>query len=218
MESVNKVYCVHLINKNELKITGNGNSQVWKKAVPLTDFISPWDLNYVSKTEFRALWDGDYFFFCFAVFDSSIHINRIDDSVEGIANSDRVELFFKPDATLNPYYCLEIDSDARILDFIAYPKRRFDYNWKWPKDCIQVKSSVNENGFIVEGAITIASLNQLNLIQENCIQTGVYRAKYNSVDRINFEPTWLSWVDPKTEMPDFHIASSFGMFQLVDLD
>lgn len=215
MKKENNVYKVNLIKEAQLKITGKEENEIWTKAEVLTQFISPWDLKEPSRIEFRALWDGIHFFFCFTVFDNNLHIDNRDDSVDSIANSDRVELFFRPDNTLNPYYCLEIDTDARILDFIAYPERKFNFEWEWPKDNINVKSSKNESSFTVEGAITIDSMKQLDLIKENKIEAGVYRAKYHSKDNINFEPVWISWIDPQTEKPNFHIASSFGIFQLI---
>ncbi|MCI9846861.1 sugar-binding protein [Flavobacterium pectinovorum] len=216
MENENNIYKVNLINKEELKITGKGESDVWRKSEVLSRFISPWDSEEPSKIEFRALYDGANFFFCFTVFDSEIHIDTTDDTADSINNSDRVELFFRPDDALNPYYCLEIDTQARIMDFIAYPNKNFDFNWNWPKDDIRIKSSKNDSSFTVEGAISLDSLNKLNLIKGNKIEAGVFRAKYNSKDNVNFEPVWITWVNPETETPNFHTASSFGVFHLKD--
>ncbi|WP_163410215.1 sugar-binding protein [Flavobacterium ajazii] len=216
MEKESNTYKVRLIENGELKITGKGESAAWGRSEVLTNFISPWDSQEPSKIEFRALWDGIHFFFCFTVFDAQIHIDKTDDTADSINNSDRVELFFRPDETLNPYYCLEIDTQARIMDFIAYPNKKFDFNWNWPKDDIMVKSSKSESSFIVEGAISVDSLNKLNLIKDNKIETGVFRAKYNSKDNTNFEPVWITWINPETETPNFHTASSFGVFDLMD--
>ena len=215
MEKEKISYKVNLIERAELKITGKGDSVLWNKSNLLTQFVSPWDTSKISEIEFRALWDGDHFFFCFTVFDSEIHIDTKDDSVVSINNSDRVELFFRPDDSLNPYYCLEIDTAARIMDFIAYPNKVFDFNWNWPKNDIAVKSSKNDFSFTVEGAISLNSLNKFDLIKENKIETGIFRAKYNSQNNIDFEPTWITWVDPNTETPNFHIASSFGLLELM---
>ncbi|APA00788.1 MULTISPECIES: sugar-binding protein [Flavobacterium] len=215
MKRESNIYRVNLIEKLELEITGKGEGGVWDKAEVLTQFLSPWDIKEPSKIEFRALWDGVYFFFCFRVFDSKIHIVAKDDSFVSINDSDRVELFFRPDTSLNPYYCLEIDTAARIMDFIAYPDKKFDFNWNWPKNDIKVKSSKNDKSFTVEGAISIDSFNKFNLIKDNKIEAGIFRAKYNSEDGINFEPTWISWVNPNTETPDFHIPSSFGVLHLM---
>ncbi|PXY43164.1 sugar-binding protein [Flavobacterium hydrophilum] len=216
MENGNNIYKVNLINKEELKITGKGESDVWRKSEVLSQFISPWDSKEPSKIEFRALYDGANFFFCFTVFDTEIHIDTTDDTADSINNSDRVELFFRPNHSLNPYYCLEIDTQARIMDFIAYPNKNFDFNWNWPKGDISVKSSKNDSSFTVEGAISLDSLNKLNLIKGNKIEAGVFRAKYNSKINGNFEPVWITWIDPETETPNFHTASSFGVFHLMD--
>lgn len=209
-----KEYEVKLIKKNQLVISGKGDSPLWNSAIVLTDFCSPWNDEKQSEIIFKALWDRKKIFFSFTVFDRVIHIDKKDDSFNSIDKSDRVELFFKSDNSLNPYYCLEIDTSARIMDFIAYPDKNFNFKWSWPKDHIEVKSSVNKDSFIVEGAISIQSLERFNLIKNNKIETGVFRAKYNKKEGLRFEPTWITWVNPNTETPNFHILSSFGSFIL----
>lgn len=210
-----KEYQVVLINKNQKSANEILDSVLWKKANCLTDFSSPWKNDPVSKIEFRALWDLENLYFNFRVFDTDIYIDQKDDSVDSIGNSDRVELFFRANDSLNPYYCLEMDTAARIMDFEATPNKDFDFNWKWPKEHLEVKSSREENSFTVEGRISIASLKELNLIRNNTIETGVYRAKFSKDENQNYEPTWISWVNPNTPEPNFHIASSFGKFILM---
>ena len=211
-----KEYTVNSIKKRQLNITGKGEDILWNSAVELTDFNSPWDTQKPSKIIFKALWDSEKLFFNFTVHDSSIHIVKINDSFASINDSDRVELFFRQDESLNPYYCLEMDTEARLMDFIAYPEKNFDFSWNWPKDDIHIKSSVNQDSFIVEGSISIQSLKKFNLIKGNKIETGIFRAKYSPNKNGFFEPTWITWVDPNTETPDFHIASSFGTLILKD--
>jgi hypothetical protein len=188
----------------------------WEKANCLIDFSSPWKNDPISKIEFRALWDLENFYFKFIVFDTDIYVDQKDDSFDSIGNSDRVELFFRKDATINPYYCLEMDTSARIMDFKAKPNKDFDFNWKWSKEDLEVISSKYENSFTVEGRISIASLKELNLIQNNTIETGVFRAKFSLTENLQYEPIWISWVDPNTPEPNFHIASSFGKFILME--
>ena len=207
-------YNVNLIEKNQLNISGKGDDTLWNNAAILDNFISPWNTGRESEIIFKALWDRENLFFNFTVFDTEIHIEKKDDSVESIGNSDRVELFFRPDDSLNPYYCLEIDTCSRIMDFIAYPNSNFDFNWDWPQNNLKVKSSINADSFIVEGSISIKSLKRFNLINNNIIETGVFRAKYKKTQNKTFEPTWITWVNPNTETPNFHISSSFGRFIL----
>jgi hypothetical protein len=211
-----KNYNVNCIEKDTLTQNGKGDNPLWDKAEVLTDFVSPWDNKKPEKIEFRAIWDTKKIFFCFIVYDSRIHIDKKDNSIESIGNSDRIELFFRTGASLNPYYCLEIDPTPRIMDFIAYPNKNFNFDWNWPKNELMVKSQINENNFTVEIAISIKSLMNLNLIKENKIEAGIFRAKYNELENSIFEPTWISWVNPSTKNPNFHIPTSFGSLNLLE--
>lgn len=215
MTEILKEYQVILIDKNQKNNDPVLTPFFLEKANCLTDFCSPWKTDSFSKIEFKALHDGENFYFSFRVFDTDIYIDRKDNSFASIGNSDRVELFFRTNESLNPYYCLEIDTSGRIMDFKALPEKDFDFSWKWPKNDIEVKTSKDEISFIVEGRISIQSLKDLNLIQNNTIEAGVFRAKFSLVENLQYEPTWISWVNPNTETPNFHIASSFGKFILL---
>ncbi|QZK91214.1 endoxylanase [Flavobacterium sp. CHNK8] len=209
-----KEYQVHLIKEKQLIISGNGDDFEWDNAQILTDFCSPWSTGKGKEVIFKALWDRENLFFNFTILDIEIHIEKKDDSIESIGNSDRVELFFRTDPAMNPYYCLEIDTRGRVMDFIAYPDKNFDFNWNWPKNELTVKSSVKANSFIVEGSISIESLKSLSLIKNNRIETGIFRAKYIKTQNESVKPNWITWINPNTETPNFHIASSFGVLTL----
>jgi len=210
-----KNYNVNRIEKNILQINGLGDNAFWNQAEVLTDFTSPWDDTVPEKIELKALWDTEYIFFCYTVYDANVHIDRQDDSIDSIGESDRVEIFFRTDTALNPYYCLEIDPTPRLMDFKASPKKKFDFDWNWPKNDLIIKSTIKEDHFIVEIAISIQSLKNFDLIKDNCIEAGFYRAKYTQQENKLFEPTWITWVNPDTETPNFHIAGSFGLLTLV---
>ncbi|MBJ6367138.1 sugar-binding protein [Snuella sedimenti] len=209
-----KTYDVKHCANTVVKLTGKGLDTAWEKAVVLSDFISAWDPEPVKKIEFKALYDDDNFYFLFKVYDREVHIDKTDDTNASINESDRVELFFRSDTNLSPYYCLEIDPSPRLMDFKAYPNRNFDFNWNWPQEDITIKSDIQDRFFTVEGAISLKSLSDLKLLKNNKIETGVFRAKYNKQPDSSYEPTWISWVDPQTPTPDFHIASAFGVFNL----
>jgi hypothetical protein len=209
-----KNYKVNRIPDGQLVVTGKANDEFWNQANELTDFNSPWDTKEVKRIVFKALWDTENLFFCFKVEDSEIHIHQSNDINDSINNSDRVELFFRSDDSMNPYYCLEIDPTPRIMDFIAKPGSNFNFNWNWPSGDIIVKSSIEKTCFTVEGAISIKSLIKFGLLKNGQIETGIYRAKYNKKNNEDYEPTWITWVDPMTETPNFHVASSFGILKL----
>ncbi|TDP01474.1 sugar-binding protein [Flavobacterium sp. 245] len=210
-----KEYQVVLIDQNLKKDSRILDVSVWENANCLTDFSSPWNSDSISKIEFRSLWDFENLYFKFRVFDTAIYMDKKDNSFDSIGNSDRVELFFRANDSLDPYYCLEIDTAARLMDFMAKPNKDFDFGWKWPKEDLNIKASKDEISFTVEGNISIESLNRLNLIQNNTIETGIFRAKFSKNENQNYEPTWISWVNPKTAEPNFHIASSFGKLILM---
>lgn len=210
-----KNYNVNCIEKDLLILTGKGDNNLWNKAELLTDFVSFWDNEKPEKIEFKALWDSKNLFFCFTVYDNIVHIDKKDNSIDSIGNSDRIELFFRTSASLNPYYCLEIDPTPRIMDFIAFPNKNFNFEWNWPKNDLTVKSQINNHKFTVEIAISITSLEKLNLIRDNKIETGIFRAKYKEQENSIFEPTWISWMNPNTESPNFHTPTSFGVLNLM---
>ncbi|WP_299396890.1 sugar-binding protein [uncultured Gelidibacter sp.] len=210
-----KTYKVNKVDVNHMSINGRVDHPLWENAVVLTDFSSPWHFESVGDIEFRALHDGETLFVSYIVSDSHLHIDSSDNSKKSVDNSDRVELFLRSDKYLDPYYCLEIDPLARVQDFMARPNRQFDFTWDWPKDAIDIKSHMTEDYFCVEVALSMKTLKEFKLIQGDAtIEAGIYRAKYNQQKNGEFEPTWITWVDPQTETPEFHTASSFGKLQL----
>ena len=210
-----KIYKVNSIKGNRLIISGKSDDPLWERAEVLDDFLSPWSEDPIGTIEFRALHDGQNLYVCYRVQDRSLHIDKTDNSKKSVDNSDRVELFLRSDKNLDPYYCLEIDPMARVQDFIARPNRQFDFTWNWPKEDVVVKSHITDTYFTVEIVLSILSLNKFQLLQnDGHIEAGIYRAKYNQQSNGDFEPTWITWVDPQTETPDFHIASSFGKLKL----
>lgn len=215
MENKLKKYKVVQIGNNQLQINGKADHSLWEKAIKLTDFYSPWDQEIVKKIEFKALWDETFLFCSFRVDDPEVHINASEITNESINNSDRVELFFKNNKSLSPYYCLEIDPTSRLMDFKAKPNKDFDFDWNWPENDISIKSDIQDTYFSVEIAITLASLKQFKLLKEGKIETGIYRAKYNLQGNGSYEPTWITWVNPETETPNFHTPTSFGVLELV---
>ena len=202
----------------EVTLSGNVDDPQWNVASNLTDFKSPWDNKPVDPIAFRALYDEEYLYFSFLVSDNEVYTDLKDDSKESIAQSDRVELFLRSDYLLDPYYCLEIDTQPRVMDFIARPNRNFDLGWSWPAAGIEVKSAIDEQKFSVEGKLSLASLKALNLLKQDedgyYLEVGVYRAKYTRETTGQNKATWITWIDPQTEYPEFHIKDSFGVFRL----
>ncbi|PCH77463.1 MAG: endoxylanase [Flavobacteriaceae bacterium] len=212
-----KTYNVAHIASTNIILSGKGDDVQWDKATEMTDFCSPWDDAPIKQIAFKALWSESHLYLKFQVEDSQIHLNDSKSTIctETIGESDRVELFFRSNDQLNPYYCLEIDPSPRVMDFKAKPNNDFDFNWQWPSEELSVKSHISKTHFTVEIALSLKSLKALDLLKNNVIETGIYRAKYNKQANGTYEPTWIPWVNPQTETPNFHIASSFGKLVFV---
>lgn len=208
-----QTYAVKRIPKNVLQITGQGDHSAWKKADVLTGFSYPWETEKAPATSFSALWDGSWLYCLFRVNDDSVItlVNK-NDKLE-VGASDRVEIFMSADTSLSPYYCLEMDATGRVLDYRASFYRKMDYSWKWPNDQFAIKTAKLKNGYAVEIAISIQSLKDLGLLQNDRLLAGLFRAERKSGEgRGNLH--WISWIKPNAVKPDFHTPSAFGILML----
>ncbi|WP_146035216.1 carbohydrate-binding family 9-like protein [Formosa algae] len=215
-----KIYNVKKIPDKNFKIEGNTITTQLSTLNTVSNFVSPWDNNPIQPIIFKACYDNSFFYFSFQVNDNDVYTQLADDTRESINQSDRVELFFRINDSLTPYYCLEIDSKARIMDFKALPNRKFDFNWSWDKSEIEVKSYHALDRFIVEGKLSIKSLKDLNILKKDnfgaYMEVGLYRAKYMLNKQKVREPIWITWVDPNFPTPEFHTPNSFGLFRFLD--
>ncbi|MDW3652585.1 MAG: carbohydrate-binding family 9-like protein [Bacteroidia bacterium] len=211
---------VYLVKKTEAKgvlLSGRGDDPLWGEANSLTNFSYPWREEAAPETEFRALWNEDYFFFRYNAQDPDI-ITQMDSSLslemQAVA-SDRVEIFFKSDDEMNPYYSLEMDALGRMYDSEGRYHRNIDSDWNWPEGGIQIYASLYKGGYILEGAISIKSLEMLGMKDGNILKAGLYRGEYVKEEE-EIKVKWISWIMPDSETPDFHIPSSFGTIKLLE--
>lgn len=182
----------------------------WGNAEILADFCSPWTSEAVPTMTFRALWNDKDFVFRFDVVDTGVHVFVKTNQKMEVIYSDRVEIFFRKDERMSPYFCLELDPYGRVLDYKTQYYRKFEYDWKWPgHDNLRVQAGFTAGGYWVEGAVSLSSLKELGLLNIGRLEAGIFRGKCNNAAP---EPefTWISWVKPDSETPDFHIPSAFG--------
>jgi hypothetical protein len=164
---------------------------------------------------FRALWDDARFYFRFDVETTGVLIYFHDNNKMEVLDSDRVEIFFKSDDRLNPYYCLEMDPLGRVLDYRASFYRKFEYEWQWPGNKqLHIQSEYTKHGYKVEGSLTMASLKELDLLKNNELQAGLFRGECRKMRDPQSSFDWISWIKPESVRPDFHIPSSFGVIKL----
>lgn len=210
------IYNVHKID-HPIQVTGKGSDPLWKKAEVLDAFSYPWREEMAPVTKFRALWNEQHFYFLYSAFDADIIAKKQGLEERDPVNADRVEIFFKADDRMDPYYSLEMDALGRILDTEGRFYRNIDFNWNWPAGHLIVEASIDDDRYWVEGNISLESLRQLGLYKDdNLLKAGLYRGEYYTDDNGHINAKWISWVKPDSEKPDFHIPSSFGLLKLLD--
>jgi hypothetical protein len=212
-----KIYIVKRIAPNQLTVEGRIMNPIWEQANINSDFTFPWEDEEAPKTTFRALCDNENLYFRFDVQDDNVLTHVREDHKMEVVDSDRVEIFFRQDDKLNPYYCLEMDARGRVLDYMTKYYRDFDYEWQWPQiNSLSIKASEKKGGYVVEGFISLDSLKELGLLKNNQLEAGLYRGYCMNLPEENKAANlrWISWVKPDSDKPDFHMPSSFGKLVL----
>ena len=216
LENCQKIYNIKYIPEAEIALDGNLEEPEWKKVNLEVDFSFPWEERSVPLTEFRAFIRCEYFYFSFNVQDNEVTYEEEFNDESVLDREDRVEFYFTQDETLKEYFCIEIDPLGRVHDYKASYYRKFDSSW----DCPGIISAglVKENGYTVEGKIPLKTLDELGLPtlnSEEPLITGVFRAEFKYRKDSKIEEHWISWVEPETREPDFHVLSAFGCFQIL---
>lgn len=208
-------YEVNRIPAGKMTLTGRGDHPLWEKASLLTDFIYPWNEGRPPAMSFQAVHDKDWLYGVFRVHDpKKILVYSDQDTKRESLLSDRVEIFFRQDAKMDPYYGLEMDANGRVYDFqTSFPKKS-NPAWFWPAGHLKIASVYTSDGYTLEFAVSKKSLKLLGLIHKNKIEAGLYRGECISIVDKKAEFKWISWIRPDTETPQFHTPTSFGLLVL----
>lgn len=203
-------------------LDGKPDENVWKGVPAIAGgFHFPWENREAPLTELRAYHDGTNFYFSFVVQDKDVVSVKDWQGESTVDKEDRVELFFAGGNVDRPgengmerYYAVEVDPLGRAHDYAVEYYRHFDSEWKLPG--FESAAALTEQGYSVEGKIPLASLNDLKLIRDGVMRAGAYRAEFSTgKDAGNPEMAWISWVNPDTAAPDFHVDASFGEFRFL---
>ena len=219
----------------QIELDGRLEESAWHEARVERNFTFPWKEAAAPATEFRALCDPRWLYFSFHVTDSDVFVLEKLRDEEDAVFEDRAELYFARDDGLKDYFCLEIDSRGRVYDYRGSYYRQLDPKWNWPG--VEASASTFDHGYIVEGRIPLASFETLGfppLRPGSRIRCGLYRAEFshdrsgkpvvqqetihNRGRRLDGPPPleeWMSWIDPQTPEPDFHVPSSLGWLKIV---
>ncbi len=230
-----QAYRVRWLPGAKIALDGRAQERVWGKAAADKRFVFPWKQAKAPKTEFRALCDGTSLYFTFRVQDADIVVlDQLRDEQDQVFE-DRVEVFLALDDQMKDYYCIEVDSRGRVYDYRGSYYRKLDANWRF--EGLQTKAAPLPKGYEVEGRIPLESLTALGfpVIRPGVrIRCGLYRAEFshdrsgrpveqqesvhNPGRKLDGPPPieeWISWVDPKTREPDFHVPASLGWLDFV---
>lgn len=209
------VYRVHATSTAPV-LDGTGADPAWQHAELLTDFRFPWEDRPAPLTQFRALWDDDFVYFQFDVEDPDLVIHEDTTRDKSVLGSDRVELFISTNDTLNPYYSLEMDPRAWVFSSIGRYPRNIDPSWSWPG--LETFASLTDAGYVLEGRIPMQSFADLGLWQDEAkrkLIVAVLRGEFDHLPDGGIKHGWISWIQPDSPKPDFHIPSAFGRWELV---
>ena len=188
----------------------------WSLAACLSDFSFPWESTAPAPTEFRALWTPERLHFRFDCVDEDLVLGAGLSEKERVLGSDRVELFVAPDLGLASYFCLEMAPSGEKYGYRARTYRQFDDTFQWPG--LELSARIVGARYSVEGSLPLASLRELGVLKAGGRElfAGVYRAEFSRRANEGVHFGWMSWIDPETEKPDFHVPSSFGVLELCD--
>lgn len=207
--------------KAAVAVDGKVDEAVWAQVGAIDgSFHFPWEAVKAPRTIFKAFHDAQNFYFSFVVYDADIVAQKAWKGESTVDNEDRVELFFAPSAVDKPavgglpaYYAIEVDPLGRVHDYSTVYYRHMDSAWKMQG--LRTTAVIEDGKYTVEGAIPLQTLKALKLIDANGVmRTGVYRAEF-SQKKEGLDMRWISWVDPKTPEPDYHVDSSFGEFRFL---
>lgn len=210
-QQTDPVYEVQFINPGSLPVDGSGSHPLWNLAHRLTHFVYPWNEGVPPPMSFQALHDGQWLYGLYQVRDPApLNLCMEEDLKAAVLKSDRVEIFFRSDEHMNPYYGLEMDPLGRIYSFEASFYRKFSAGWSWPKDQIRAEGHIYPEGYSLQFAVQLNFLDELNLLKNKRMEAGLFRGKCTSLRDGVAEFKWISWIKPDSPSPDFHIPSSFG--------
>ena len=230
-----RTYQVHRVANGQIQLDGCASEPAWAQAAVERQFVFPWKQEPAPATEFRALWDATHLYFSFRVQDADIVVlDRLQDEQDAVFE-DRVEVYLCRDERMKDYFCFEVDSRGRAFDYRASYYRQFDTKWNF--EGLETRASSLPGGYEVEGRIPLSSFAALGFpaVRPGVrIRCGLYRAEFshdrngrkvqqhetrhNLGRKVEGPPpieAWISWVDPKTKEPDFHVPASLGWLEFV---
>lgn len=204
-------YSAATIEDGRILLDGKDAESDWSRAEKIA-FTNPWNRKVNPKTALSLLKDSKNLYFFFDVKDDEIVLDSAHSKERDNEKEDRVELFFSKDKEMKEYYCFEIDPKGRVLSYRGRYYRDLQFDWKPPKG-FSVIGKIVPGGYSVEGKIPLQFLNDF-VREDGTLYFGTYRAEFSKGKDGTLVMNWLTWIDPQTESPDFHMPSSLGKLKI----
>lgn len=185
----------------------------WDEIDEFSNFSYPWQKEVPPKTIFKTYHDEHYLHFKFDAYGSKPFVYVKDNNKIEVIYSERVELFFRSNEKMKPYFCLEMDPLGRILDYKASYYRSFDRAWNWPEQ-LMTKTEIEKDSYSVCGKLSLGVLKELGVLNNGNVEAGIFRGHCLGLRGKEAKINWISWINPGTEQPDFHVPSAFGRLEL----
>jgi hypothetical protein len=210
-------YHVNYIPDAAIAIDAQLNEKAWDLDQPLTAFNDPWRPGCLPTT-FKAFCDDQNLYFAFVAQDATPRLSATWTGKSTLDQEDRVEIYFACDAALARYYCIEIDSAGRVHDFAGSFPHQWDNSWSMLG--LKTAAKARPDGYTVEGSIPLAQLEALGfppLRSGASWRVGLFRADLGPPppppEPASKSVFWITWIDPKTPKPNFHVPAAFGTFR-----
>ena len=209
-----KVYNLEYIKDAAVDIDGIDSEAPWKRVQKESGLSFPWKHSPAPATSFRAFYSDEYVFFFFEAVDADLVITS-GPGEQSVEQGDRVELFFSAGSNMDRYFCLEIDPAGKVLDYKASFYRKFDP--AWDLGGLITAARLVPGGYEVEAAVPARWFRDSGISsmeKGSSFSIGIYRAEFSHSASGAPTEEWISWKNPGTVEPDFHVPSSLGIFIL----
>ena len=135
--------------KTPITIDGRLNDPAWEKANLLSLYIPVTDVEPISKTETRLMWDDNYLYVGFKAYDKDVwsHLTERDTQT---CTEDVLEVFLQTNPAEEPYFNFEINALGTIYDAYNLKRRAGgDDHHRWRRWNIEgIKTAIHVEGEI----------------------------------------------------------------------
>lgn len=206
-----------IVRLNAELIPGASSAELWQDVPVLDRFALYWNPDEVLPYTSAQLFHNDrQLAFRFVAHETDTVL--LDEPLKtkmDVIQECRVEIFMQAEPNMARYYCLEMDPRGRVLDYQASYYRTFKRQWQFPQ--LKLFGRSVSQGYEVEGTLDLDVLRKLDVLgPDNTMRAGLYRAAFRHGPDGNTIQRWISWINPDTPEPDFHVPSSLGTFRLLD--